>query len=123
MILIDTSVWVDHLNRPEPIVADLIAAKRGLMHPFVLGEIGLGNLPRWEATMARLCALPRAEPLPEEVFMSAVGELALQGSGLGLVDAHLLAWAHAAPGRSLWSRDRRLRDRAAAAGIAWGPEA
>lgn len=122
LILIDTSVWVDHLNRPEPVIADLISAKRSPMHPFVLGEIALGNLPRWEATMIRLQALPRAEPLTEEVFMRAVAALELPGSGLGLVDAHLLAWADAAPGRSLWTRDRRLRERAETVGIAWNPD-
>jgi predicted nucleic acid-binding protein len=123
LILIDSSIWVDHLNRPVGAVVELIASRRSLLHPYVLAEVALGNLPRWEATVKRLRELPSAEPLPTAELIDLVPRLELQGSGLGFVDAHLLAWAVAAPGRRLWTRDRRLRERAEAAGVAWSPSA
>lgn len=121
LILIDSSVWVDHLNRPNDAVVELVVSRRSALHPFVLGEVALGNLPRWKATIKRLCELPCVKPVPTIAFMDCMAEFRLPGSGLGFVDAHLLAWTLAAPERKLWTRDRRLRERAEALGVAWSP--
>ena len=121
MITVDTSVWVDHLNRPDARLVALIQDDRTVLHPYVLVELSLGNLSNWKKQVARLQEIPSADPLPTDAIIARVEELDLQGSGLGFVDAHLLAWALAAPGRSLWSRDRRLQERAEAAGVAWSP--
>lgn len=123
LILIDSSIWVDHLNRPIATVVELVASKRSLMHPFVLGEVALGNLPRWGPTMQYLREMPSAEPLSRDEFMNIVAQLQLEGSGLGFVDAHLLGWTVAVPGRQLWTRDRRLREQAEQAGVAWSSPA
>lgn len=121
LILVDTSIWVDHLNHPQPVLAELMFVERTLLHPFVLGEIGLGNLPDWNKRLKLLRQLPGIEPIGSREFMGQIVALNLQGSGLGFVDAHLLASTLAAPERKLWSRDRRLRAKAEALGVAWSP--
>lgn len=114
LILVDTSVWVDHLHRPETMLSNLIAADQCVLHPFVLAEIALGNLPRWDQTVTKLRKLRSMDPLPPPDLLQAIQDLSMQGSGLGLVDAHLLAAAVSRPGMLLWSRDRRLAARAEA---------
>ena len=44
MILVDTSVWVDHFRRGDTQLADLLERGLVLMHPWVLGEIACGDL-------------------------------------------------------------------------------
>jgi predicted nucleic acid-binding protein len=44
MILVDTSVWVDHLRKGDRNLAALLTASNVLMHPFVIGELACGNL-------------------------------------------------------------------------------
>lgn len=119
LILVDTSIWVDHLNRGDAEMSALLSARRCLMHEMVLGEVALGNLPNWSAKIGWLGDLPRAMTVGHDEYLGNVNRLKLQGSGLGFVDAHLLAWTIAEPGRRLWTRDRRLHERALTAGVAW----
>ncbi|HZG45195.1 MAG TPA: type II toxin-antitoxin system VapC family toxin [Allosphingosinicella sp.] len=122
LILVDTSVWIDHIKHPIAELSRMLDAGSSVLHPFVLAEIALGNLADWQRRVDGLRRLPAAEPVSGEILLAAISDLGLQGSGLGFVDAHLLAWAVAAPDRRLWSRDRRLREQAEAAGIAWRPD-
>lgn len=121
LILVDTSVLVDHLNRPDPILSDLLLAERCLIHPYVLAEIALGNLPQWEKRVRFLQNIPAVEPISTPALLGFIAEHRLQGSGLGFVDAHLLASALSAGSVAIWTRDRRLRERAESAGMAWSP--
>jgi hypothetical protein len=121
LILVDTSIWIDHINRPVAHLSRLIGAGSSVLHPYVLTELALGNLADWQRRVDGLRRLPAAEPVSTDALLSTIRRLALQGSGLGLVDAHLLAWAVAAPERAVWSRDRRLHERAQAAAVAWSP--
>lgn len=121
MILVDTSVWVDHLNHSEIALSALLRARQCPLHDMVMGEIALGNLPEWSAKVAWLRDLRRAEPVDHLSLIASVDQLKLQGSGLGFVDAHLLAWTVVQPGRRLWTRDRRLREQAEKAGVAFLP--
>jgi hypothetical protein len=121
LILVDTSIWIDHIRRPVPALSQLIRAGSSVLHPYVLAELALGNLADWQRRVDGLRQLPSAEPVSTGAVLSTIRGLELQGSGLGFVDAHLLAWAVAAPGRNMWSRDRRLHERAQAAGVAWSP--
>jgi len=123
LILVDTSVWVEHLNRPLAALSELLIAERCVLHPFVLGEIALGNLPEWEAKITRLRELPSCEPVTALAFLSSVAELRLQGSGLGFLDAQLLAWAVSGSARRLWSLDQRLAAQAVRLGVGWPPAA
>ena len=119
LILADTSIWVDHIRASNPSLIDLIRQNRLLVHPFVIGEIVLGNLPRWETTLAWLRGLPTVEPVSDEQLYRTIRQHALQGSGLGVVDVHLLAAVLLGAELRLWSRDKRLDDQAQRLGCAW----
>ncbi len=44
MILVDTSVWIDHLRHGDDALIALLNDTAVLMHPFVHGELACGNL-------------------------------------------------------------------------------
>ena len=107
MILVDTSVWVDHFRRGDPPLADLLSNGRVSMHPFVRGELALGNLkPRGEI-LQLLADLPQALVADESELLHIVESRKLMGLGIGLIDAHLLASALLDAG-TLYTRDKRL---------------
>jgi predicted nucleic acid-binding protein len=108
MILVDTSVWIDHLRQGEPRLAENLNAGRVRVHPFVIGELALGSLRQRDVVLGALKNLPPVEvATDEEVFAFIEGD-ALFGLGIGFVDAHLLAAVKLTPGVRLWTRDRRL---------------
>lgn len=116
-MLVDTSVWVDHLARGNPALAELLEAGEVETHPFVVGELALGNL-RWrEGILGYLEELPSVPSAEHAEVLHLVEERRLAGSGLGWVDAHLLASA-LIEGTRLWTLDRSLA--AAAAGLGVG---
>ena len=113
MILVDTSVWIDHLKTGDDNLARLLEAGRVLMHPFVLGELALGSLRNRQTILELLGQLPRAEMAMDHEVLSLIEAETLHGTGIGLIDAHLLASAKLTAGSSLWTRDKRLERLAA----------
>lgn len=112
MILVDTSIWVDHLRSGDKTLANLLDGAEVLTHPFVIGEIALGNLRRRAIVLSAMQDLPRAVVATEHEVLALVDRDALFGIGIGYVDAHLLAATRLTAGASLWTRDGRLRDAA-----------
>jgi predicted nucleic acid-binding protein len=123
MILVDTSVWADHIARSDARLATYLAAKRVVLHPYVMGELALGNLPDRNDTLDALAGLPRATVAFDVEVMDFVERHTLFGTGIGYVDAHLLVSAMLGRKMTLWSRDRRLRSQAERLGIAHDPTA
>lgn len=116
MILVDTSVWVDHLRATEAALAELLDRGQVLAHPFVVGEIALGVLRNPDVVLSELQALPQATlATPTEVLLF-INTNALHGLGIGYVDAHLLASARLSDA-TLWSRDKRLAEVAEKMGL------
>ena len=117
-VLIDSSVWIDHVRQAEPAVVGLLAARRVFVHPYVLGEIALGTIRNRAKVLAELHRL-KAAPLaaPSEVAQ-LIETVPLIGRGIGYVDAHLLASALLAR-TTLLTHDRRLRAVADELGIAY----
>ncbi len=108
MIIVDTSIWIDHTRKADARLSALLDDDELLMHPFVIGEIALGSLARRAEMLSLLDAQPKAPVAAwQEVLFLIAGER-LHGLGIGYVDAHLLASARLADAR-LWTRDRRLR--------------
>jgi predicted nucleic acid-binding protein len=107
LILVDTSVWVDHLRRGNTRLKALLLDTKVITHPFVAGELALGHLERRAQILALLANLPQACVASHEQVMRFVDDHALFGSGLGWVDAHLLC-AAAVQRLGLWSLDRPL---------------
>lgn len=117
MILVDTSVWVDHLRRREPALADLLEAGGVVTHPFVIGELSLGRLRQRDIVLGALRQLPRAAVATDRETLDFIDRNALHGRGIGYVDAHLLAAARLSADTLLWTRDRRLAGAAERLGV------
>ena len=108
MILVDTSIWVDHLRRPNARLTALLEDGEVLWHPFVLGELILGNLRPDSEVPLFLMELPKAVVAEHEEALAFVRRHALAGSGIGWVDVHLLCSAALSRAR-LWTLDGRLQ--------------
>jgi predicted nucleic acid-binding protein len=118
MILLDTSVWVDHLRRSDSLVVKVLESGQAATHAFVIGELACGNLKSRAQVIDLLQALPQMALATDDEVLYFIEKHKLMGRGIGYVDAHLLAAA--AIGRSLlWTRDKPLRVTAADLGIAY----
>jgi predicted nucleic acid-binding protein len=118
LILVDTSVWIDHLRAGDDLLARVLDAGRVLAHPFVIGELALGKMREREAILAALSDLPRAELATDAEVLGFIDREALYGRGVGYVDVHLLASARLTAGTQLWTRGNRLRHVAEELGLA-----
>jgi predicted nucleic acid-binding protein len=107
MILVDTSIWVDHLRSSSAELSGLLERSRVLAHPFVIGEIALGHLKRRQQVLDGLSGLPQADMASDPEVLSFIEFADLAGTGVGYLDAHLLASAKLS-GALLWTRDKRL---------------
>ena len=121
MILVDTSVWVDHLRADNAALAALLDAGMVFIHPFVIGELALGNLHHRETVLTALSDLPLAIVATDAEVLGFIERHALFGRGVGYVDAHLLAAAQLTAGAALWTNDRKLHNVADALGLAMAP--
>lgn len=108
MILVDTSVWIDHLRVGSSTLARRLEAFSVLTHDFVIGELALGTLRRRASFLQDLQALPRVSVATDAEVLLLIDRQGLAGLGIGYVDAHLLASVLLTPGVALWSRNRRL---------------
>jgi len=107
VILVDTSVWVDHLRRRNAMLADRLGRGEVVCHPFVIGEMSLGSLRNRDEVLSLLSELPMASLIPHNEVLALVHRLDLAGRGVGWVDVHLIASAVVDRLR-LWTLDRRL---------------
>jgi predicted nucleic acid-binding protein len=108
MILLDSSIWVDHLRAAEPRVAELYRKRYIVGHPLVLGEIAMGSFNRREDLLRDLRNLPVAVVAKDEEVVDFVTRNKLFGLGIGYIDAHLLVSARLTTNTQLWTRDKRL---------------
>ena len=120
MILVDTSVWVDHLRSGDAALAALLERGAVLGHPFVIGEIACGSLTDRGAILALLQHLPMAVVAEADEVLAYLNRHKLHGKGIGYVDVHLLAATALTGGAKVWTRDRRLHAVAHELGSAYG---
>jgi predicted nucleic acid-binding protein len=121
VILVDTSVWVDHLRANDKALIALLATGAVLSHPFVIGELALGNLRHREIVLSALADMPRASVATDAEVLHFIERNALFGRGIGHIDAHLLAAVQLTADAALWTNDKRLRGVAAQLGTAFLP--
>lgn len=107
MILIDTSVWADHLRRSDPGLIELLDRKEILTHPFVIEELACGHLPNRVEFLNLIHALPQSPVATHAEVLGLISNAKLYGTGLGSVDVHIIASAMLGKAR-LWSRDKAL---------------
>ena len=119
MILVDTSVWIDHLRVGEPPLVSLLNDNQVLAHPMVIGELACGNLHSRDEVLSLLRGLPEAPAATDDEVLLFIEQHRLMGRGIGYIDVHLLAAAALAPLTPLWTRGRRLMDVAADLNLAY----
>lgn len=108
MILVDTSVWIDHFRKGDAALGEALMNGEVLTHSFVIGELACGNVGNRRQVLELLGELPRAREATHEEVMAMVESRRLMGRGLGYVDVHLLASSLLTRDTRLWTRDKRL---------------
>lgn len=116
-VLVDTNIWIDHLRKTEPILVDLLERDQVCVHQSVITELALGNRKDRSVFLKALERLLIVRHVDDRGVRHLVEERRLWGRGLSAVDAALLASAVVAPGVSLWTRDKRLRQAARDVGV------
>lgn len=115
-VLVDSSVWIDHLRRGEPDLVRLLEAGRVVTHPAVIGELACGSLRKRESFLRHITLLPVLAEGRADEALHLLEEHRLWGRGLGWVDILLLTSCRISNTR-IWTRDRGLRVAAAALAV------
>jgi len=118
MILVDTSVWIDHLRKGSAQLNSLLLNASVLTHPFVIGELACGNLSNRSRILNLLGDLPASRIADDQEVLFFIERNDLMGRGIGYVDAHLLASVSLMSPSRLWTVDRKLKDAAIRLGLA-----
>lgn len=121
MILADTSVWIDHFRGGEKLLAPLLLSQDMLLHPFVIGELAVGQLPRRADTIRRLRLQLQAPVVDPSNILAFIEQHHLFSRGLSYIDVQLLASLHSLVNAQLWTLDKRLDIAANLLGIAYKP--
>ena len=109
VILVDSSVWVDHLHRADEMLTRSARSGQVMTHPFVIGELAIGNLATAQRGVCTFCgSCSGSSWLAMTRSCASSSNERLFGVGLGYVDVHLLAAARLTPETTLWTRDKRL---------------
>lgn len=108
MILVDTSVWVDHLRKNVVALSDALERGEVITHPFVIGELACGNLKDRDEVLHLMLALPTATVASDDETLLFIARQKLMGKGIGYIDGHLLASVTLTADAVLWTRDKRL---------------
>ncbi|MDP2152904.1 MAG: PIN domain-containing protein [Methylotenera sp.] len=119
MVLVDTSVWIDHLRMGDARLIDLLQAGLVCSHPMILGELACGNLKNRSEVLNLLSNLNPAIEANHNEVLQVIERYNLMGKGIGFVDAHLLAACMLTGETKLWTRDKRLANVAQAIGLGY----
>jgi len=118
VVLVDTSIWIDHLRTGSRQLAALLLDTEVVCHPYIIGELACFNLKNREGILSLLQVLPAAPTISQDEFLFFIEQHKLMGQGIGFVDVHLLASALLSD-LSFWTGDRRLQAAASKLGIAF----
>lgn len=119
MILVDTSVWVDHLRHGDATLAQLLTQGQVFIHPMIIGELACGHLQNRKQLIDLWQSLPRAVEAGHEEVLLFVESHQLMGKGIGFVDVHLLTSTRLTANTRLWTRDKRLASVTQSLGMAF----
>ena len=109
MILVDTSVWIEHLRYGTVELETVLDEGNVACHPFIIGELACGNLKNRTEILTLLRNLPVAAVANDDEVMKFIEGRQLMGKGLGYIDIHLLMSA-LLTGIPLWTFDKRLHE-------------
>ncbi|MGH8035829.1 MAG: type II toxin-antitoxin system VapC family toxin [Lysobacterales bacterium] len=119
MILVDTSVWIDHLRSGSTELSALLIKLEVLMHPLVIGEVACGNLNNRALVLKLMRGLPQVKVATDAETLYFIEQRRLMGRGMGYIDAQLLAAAAMTPPCKIWTRDKNLDRITSELGLAW----
>lgn len=122
MILVDTSIWIDHLHASEPALVAFLRDDKVGCHRAVIEELALGSIRQRSRVLGLLESLQEFPALTHEEVMALVDGRQLWGRGLSAVDVHLLGSVLLVGGARLWTRDKRLLAACRDAGAAYVEE-
>jgi predicted nucleic acid-binding protein len=122
MILVDTSVWIDHLRSESSVLSGLLRSSRVVMHPLVLGELACGNLINRTQLLTLWGGLSSMPTVNDEETLFFIEKNTLMGKGIGYIDVQLLASVALDTGTKLWTHDKRLDVLAIQLGYAWNKD-
>ena len=108
MILVDTSVWIDHFRRSEPGLVSALEDESVVTHPFVFGELACGNIRNRTEILDLIGRLPTPPIATDREALDLIDRFKLRAKGIGYIDVHLLASTLLMPAARLWTKDRRL---------------
>ena len=118
MILVDTSIWIDHLHHSDEDLKELLLSSQVCIHPYILGELSCGNISNRKEILSLLRALPTIDTVLDEEVFTLIERNKLYGKGLGFIDVHLLASA-LIHNVLIWTRDKSLEREVKELGINW----
>lgn len=107
MILVDTSIWIDHLNKSDTRLITLLEEESVYVHPFVIGELACGNIKNRDEILKLLNALPQISTATLDEILFFINQHKLFGKGLGYIDVHLIA-SCMMDNAKLYTRDKKL---------------
>lgn len=118
MILVDASVWIDHIRAPNDALERLLERGDVLTHSFIIGEIALCHVRRRVEFISELQKIQKSDMVDDAEVLQFIERFRLFGLGIGYVDAHILASTFLTPATRLWTKDRRLSAAAGKLGVA-----
>jgi len=116
MVLVDTSVWIDHFRNTNSRLIELLISEEASCHPFIIGELACGNIKNRQEILSLLKALPALPRAEDEEIIFFIETHNIFGKGIGLIDVHLLA-SCLFKSTPLWSLDKKLKETAGLCGI------
>lgn len=122
MILVDTSIWIDHLRKGSEALMAILHDDLVCIHPWIVGELACGNLSNRSGVLELLGSLPSLTPASENEALHFIEKRQLMGKGIGYIDVHLLA-SSVIHGTHVWTRDKHLMSVAMDIGVAYQPNA
>lgn len=118
MVLVDTSIWIDHFKKGNTALEKLLLDMAVICHPFIIGELACGNLKNRKEILSLLHSLPAAPLVEHDEVLYFIESKKLMGIGIGLIDVHLLASAHLAHA-PLWTIDKKLLNASNVLGVSY----
>ena len=116
MILVDTSIWINHFNKTNSGLNKLLNSAQVCIHPFVIGELACGNISNRTEILSLLKSLPLVDTALDDEIHKFIEDKKLYGIGLGFIDVHLLASA-LIHNVKIWTGDKSLSKAALKLGI------
>jgi predicted nucleic acid-binding protein len=110
MVLVDSSVWIDHLRKKDDVLSQLLMNGQVCIHPLIIGELACGNLRNRLSIIKLWQSLPHANHASHQEALHCLEKHSLFGKGIGFIDLHLLASTLLSTNTFLWTNDRRLKN-------------